>query len=371
MSAPLILLENRLPPKQLPDKNITSGFLDSNLHPEQVLLNVENLSKNDAYMLQQYILWVKFQPGCFLYPNLAAFRDYLLSKELNTHTVGHYLSFLRKRYEALARDRDLLFSFVTAPMDWGLKKLVVDEIVARIQNALHPDLFRLRHHTTQDELDKHQRRLTREQSDLMLHMPGIDTLLGLRNTAIIALMLCTGIREAEVVDLNISDLRQVYDGQLALLVRRGKGNKKRLIPYGELNWCLSFVDTWLQQAEIQSDAVFRRLYWCSSKKQHKILSHENHLHPCTVNEVLSRYPIQIDGEMVTVRPHDLRRTYARRCFEAGMRLESIQRNLGHVDYKTTMLYIGALDGTTRRPPAAYNEPLDLLQQLSSTGERVR
>ena len=62
-----------------------------------------------------------------------------------------------------------------------------------------------------------------------------------------------------------------------------------------------------------------------------------------VQDVLGAYPIVVDGTLVTVKPHDCRRTYARRLYEAGADVVAIQQNLGHGDLKTTLAYIGALD----------------------------
>ena len=44
--------------------------------------------------------------------------------------------------------------------------------------------------------------------------------------------------------------------------------------------------------------------------------------------------------IVTLAPHDLRRTYARLCHAAGGELEQIQFLLGHVSIQTTERYLG-------------------------------
>jgi integrase/recombinase XerD len=38
--------------------------------------------------------------------------------------------------------------------------------------------------------------------------------------------------------------------------------------------------------------------------------------------------------------HDLRRTFARLGYDAGVPVEQISKLLGHADVKTTMLYLG-------------------------------
>jgi site-specific recombinase XerD len=51
-----------------------------------------------------------------------------------------------------------------------------------------------------------------------------------------------------------------------------------------------------------------------------------------------------DCEIQSLAPHDLRRTCARLCHQAGGELEQIQFLLGHVSVQTTELY---LDGKRR------------------------
>jgi site-specific recombinase XerD len=86
------------------------------------------------------------------------------------------------------------------------------------------------------------------------------------------------------------------------------------------------------------------------------------LHVRAVNQVLERYPVALTGHTAIVHPHDLRRTYARRLYEAGVDLLAIQQNLGHADSKTTLKYIGVLDVSARRPPALYDFDLSTLKK---------
>jgi site-specific recombinase XerD len=167
-------------------------------------------------------------------------------------------------------------------------------------------------------------------------------------------MLCTGIREAELCSLDVPDLRQALGGALALHVREGKGCKERLIPYGELEWVLAIVDKWLEATGIGQGPVFRGLYKGGRKLRPGRLSVR------AVEYIVGAYPVMVNGEMVSVKPHDLRRTYARRLYEAGFDLVAIQQNLGHADVKTTLGYIGELDAEQRKPPAIYSFDLKSL-----------
>lgn len=60
----------------------------------------------------------------------------------------------------------------------------------------------------------------------------------------------------------------------------------------------------------------------------------------SVQRALKRYPVAIDGIPQCVTSHDLRRSYARNLFVAGIPPEVIRQNLGHTDVKTTQDYIG-------------------------------
>ena len=82
-----------------------------------------------------------------------------------------------------------------------------------------------------------------------------------------------------------------------------------------------------------------------------------------VQDILDAYPVIVDGRLTRLNPHDLRRTYARRLYEAHVDLLAIQQNLGHSDSKTTLGYIGQLDAESRRPPAVYHFDLSKLPRL--------
>ena len=285
-------------------------------------------------------------------PDLAAYRDAMLADGKRASTVAAHLSTVRARYRAIIRDNDTrqaLFDAAAQVVGVGPadRKAYVDELLTRVENAIDPDLSPVKQVKRQDRPDSDELRLTSEQAGALLAAPGVDTARGLRDTAIVAMLLCTGVREAELTALDVADLRQRLGGELALHVREGKGAKERLVPYGALSWALTIVDRWLQVAGVQAGAVVRGFYRDGQTVR------PGRLTVRAVQDVLGAYPIVADGDLVTVKPHDCRRTYARRLYEAGVDVVAIQQNLGHSDLKTTLGYIGALDVARRRPPAIY------------------
>ena len=321
------------------------------------LLIPPDASKDARYRLGKFAGWLSSTGRQWSQPDLASYRDELLETYAPS-TVSAHLSTIRARYQEILRDngtRDALYALAGEYSSHGRdgaspanRKAYVDEILTRLSNAIDPKASAVKQKTHQDRPDSAHLRLTTEQANRLISLPGVDTLASLRDTAIIGLMLCTGIREAELSSLDVEDLRQELGGALALHVREGKGCKERLVPYGELEWVLAVADKWLERAGLGGGPVFRGLYKGNRKLRPGRLSVR------AIEYIVGNYPVMVNGDMVTVRPHDLRRTYARRLYDAGFDLVAIQQNLGHAGVKTTLGYIGTLDAEQRKPPAVFS-----------------
>jgi len=331
-----------------------------------ILLNAAVNNKDSRYRLSKFVRWLNERQLSWYQPTLAAYRDDLLARGLAPATVSAHLSTIRARYQTLLRVRDLFFNLAPrtfpdgTPLGPADRKAMVDEIITRLQHAVAPQTAPVQTVIRQDRPDQDHLRLTRPQANALLAAPGVESLAGLRDTVVIALMLSTGIREAELSALTVADLRQRLGGELALHVRRGKGCKERLIPYGALEWVLAVADSWLARAGIEAGPVVRGFYKGNQRLRPGRLSVR------AIQYILADYPVMIDGQLRAVKPHDLRRTYARRLYQAGVRVEAIRQNLGHTDLKTTLGYIGALDVDARRPPQIYD--FDLSRLISAVGE---
>lgn len=328
-----------------------------------------NAVKDHLHRFKEYVNWLDSVGSVWHQPDLAAYRDYLLyeykgraNQPLGPSSVAAHLSTIRGRYRDLLRDnriRDLLYQMTPGDASLADRKAFVDEMMTRIKNAVDPDLASVKVIKEQDIEDEKHLRLTKPQAEALMRAPFESTdntpLQAIRDTAMITLMLCTGLREMELIALDIPDLKTRFGGELSLRVRRGKGCKARSVPYGDLVFCLGAVDAWLAQAGIREGAVFRGFYKGGKRIR------DTRLTVRAVNQILERYPIMIDGRLLSVNPHDLRRTYARRLFDAGMTILAIQQNLGHADHKTTEGYIGTLDASDRRAPGLFSFDINSLK----------
>lgn len=74
------------------------------------------------------------------------------------------------------------------------KKAAVDEVLTRLKNSINGRAGKVKVTQKQDVEDNAGRRLTAHQANALLAKPSLDTLKGLRDTAMIALMLCTAFQ---------------------------------------------------------------------------------------------------------------------------------------------------------------------------------
>lgn len=334
--------------------------------PRSILIPA-NADKDTRSRVGSYCTWLTDTQRSWHTVDLAAYRDHLLVAGKRPTTISSHLSSIRAAYGRVLRDNDVRSELFTAAGE-ELQRLgqadtpanraaIVTERYTRLENGLDPKAAPVKLSQSQDQADGAQVRLTREQAEALLAAPGVMPLDALRDTCVIALMLCTGIREAELCALEVVDLRQRLGGELALHVRQGKGRKERLIPYGELSWVLAVIDQWLMAAHIGEGRVFQG-FW----KGHQSI--RGPLTARTVERIVHKYPVMIDGQLTPVAPHDLRRTYAARLYEAGVDLVAIKQNLGHADTKTTLLYIGELGADKRRAKGVYSFDLSVLKRVS-------
>src|ERR1035441_6216551 len=170
--------------------------------------------------------------------------------------------------------------------------------------------------------------LTAEQGRNLLTRVDTDELRGKRDRAMLATLLGCGLRRAELVKLKIEDLDQ-REEHWVIVNLVGKGGHVRTVPMPQ--WVKNAIDQWVASAGIVSGPIFRQV-----NKASRILG--NGVTPKVVWSVVRKAATKC--ALPAIAPHDLRRTCARLCHEAGGELEQIQFLLGHVSVQTTERYLG-------------------------------
>ena len=324
-------------------------------------------NKNVVSQIRRYNRWLAESGRVLHQPDLTSYRDLLL-ETLAPASARVHLSSIRRSYKALVENPqhrvDLVHQLQRqfAAADFATIKAMADELELRLMRAIDSQHSKVTTVSVQDEADSRHIRLTPAQGAALMMRPDLSRLRGRRDVALIALLLATGLREGEVVQLEIDDLHQTYGGVPALRVKSGKGAKARMVPFGDMLWARQITELWLNERE--TGPVFTRMRQGRGDMRHPQAT-DMPMTTRSVQRLLGRYPISIDGQQRAVTPHDLRRSYARNLFKAGIPTEVIRQNLGHVDVKTTQAYIGVLDGSDRAPVSVY-EPSEILARMRAS-----
>ena len=159
----------------------------------------------------------------------------------------------------------------------------------------------------------------------VLNMPNVTDILGLRDRAILETFYTTGIRRSELVRLDLDDL----DRERGLLtVRKGKGQKDRVVPVGEhaLHWLGRYLEVSRPRLEVraQERALFLSGYGDRFSNQY------------IGNWV--RRTIEASGIGRKGSCHLLRHSCATHMLENGADIRFIQQLLGHARLDTTQIY---------------------------------
>jgi integrase/recombinase XerD len=178
--------------------------------------------------------------------------------------------------------------------------------------------------------------LSVRQAQNLLNAPDTTALKGLRDRAIIAVLLGCGLRRSEVAALTVTHIQQ-RDGRWRIVDLVGKHGRVRTTPMP--NWVKVAIDAWIAPTAIADGHVFRAVVRGDQ------ISGER-LGEKVVWQMLRQYAaIGVAG----LAPHDLRRTCAKLCRAAGGELDQIQMLLGHASVRTTERYLGTKQDLVHAP----------------------
>ncbi|WP_424192384.1 site-specific tyrosine recombinase XerD [Ampullimonas aquatilis] len=170
--------------------------------------------------------------------------------------------------------------------------------------------------------------LSEAQVESLLAAPDTNTALGIRDRAMLELMYASGLRVSELVDLRAVEISLTEHAMKVV----GKGNKERLLPFGEMagQWIERYLleartELMGHHAELsQSDTLFitqrgagmtRQAFWY----------------------IIKRYARKADIH-TPLSPHVLRHAFATHLLNHGADLRAVQMLLGHADISTTQIY---------------------------------
>ncbi len=204
-----------------------------------------------------------------------------------------------------------------------LKYLVRQEI-----KALPPDKIELAK-TPERQLDL----ITKAELDRFLNIPKENTLIGLRDKAILELLFSTGLRVSELCSLT-RDIDLSAD-ELSIM---GKGRKVRVVFISE--YARKILKEYLSKRKDFDEALFVQLSpnGETSKKNKDSLA----LTRRSVARIIKKCATKA-GISKKVTPHTMRHMFATDLLSNGADLRSVQMLLGHANISTTQIYTHVTD----------------------------
>ena len=166
--------------------------------------------------------------------------------------------------------------------------------------------------------------LTTDEVDRLIAVPDVSTHLGQRDRTILELLYSCGLRISELLSLT----RETVDLHEQLLRVVGKGNKERIVPFGEG-----------ARAELDRYLTFAR-------PEFPVRPRVTALFLNARGGALSRVSCwkmvgaaaRAAAILKTISPHTLRHTFATHLLDNGADIRFVQELLGHAHISTTEIY---------------------------------
>ena len=167
--------------------------------------------------------------------------------------------------------------------------------------------------------------LSTDQMRKLLSFFSTDRFTGVRNKMIVRVMCDTGLRLQEVCGLYTTDV-DLTEG--FLLVRHGKGQKERSVPFGKKTRAALWQ--YLKQRERHARPQHKELFITTSGAPLKGRS---------VQIMFKRLRKRVKFEDIRLSPHTLRHSFALAYIENGGDPFSLQKILGHTTQTMTAKYV--------------------------------
>lgn len=284
-------------------KDIIYEFLDHILiekkYSEHTEINYEiDLNKYEIYLKNNKLNYLKVE-----YKDISNYVMYLKKSNYKPKSINRNISTLKSFYNYLVRIKKI-------------KNNPFDLIKGMKEEKRLPNYFKYEEFTT------------------MINSLKEDTPLNNRNRLILELLLATGVRVSELVNIKINDIN-LTEREIKV---SGKGSKERIVFYG--NHAGTILNKYLKED---------RLELLKNKSSDNLLLNNlgGNLTDRGVRGIIDKI-IKDSGLITKVSPHTFRHSFATMLLNEGASIKTVKELLGHVNINTTSIYTHLTNEELRR-----------------------
>lgn len=165
--------------------------------------------------------------------------------------------------------------------------------------------------------------LTIEEVDMLLNSLKTDTILNIRNKAMMEVLYATGVRISELINISLKDIH-VNSKYINII---GKGDKERIVPLSDES--VKILINYITNARVSL-----------SKKPNNFLflnNDGNNISRQGFFKIFKKICLEA-GINKNISPHSIRHSFASHLLENGLDLRYVQELLGHENIETTQIY---------------------------------
>ncbi|MCQ2087223.1 MAG: tyrosine recombinase [Bacilli bacterium] len=165
--------------------------------------------------------------------------------------------------------------------------------------------------------------LTKEEIELLLSAPDINSPSGLRDKAMLETMYSSGLRVNELLALTLEKV----SFQQKIISVFGKGSKERKVPISD--YSLKFISDYVTKVRSNNPGKSSKILFLNKNGEQ-------------ISRIYFYKQIKKYAEMVGIKkeisPHTLRHSFATHLLDGGAQLRAVQEMLGHENISTTQIY---------------------------------
>lgn len=230
--------------------------------------------------------------------DLLQFREWLVKSGRKSYTIDSILTSVRQFFKYLEEHG------------------YYDNIAAGITSPRRSNRFRKDH-------------LKPEQVHRLLNSINRIPARGMRDYALINLMVRTGMRCCEVTRMNVKDLT-IEDGTWVVYIQgKGRIDKDRVL--GVTDMVVNPIKDYLELRDVEPDSPLF--------VNHAYAYKEVRITACTISRMVKARLEAVNMKTDKLTAHSLRHTAAVNALQSGAGLYDVQQMLGHSDPKTTNIYL--------------------------------